>query len=85
MHVVAVGEVFGGLNGRLRMGGVLGTSIGRDSEAPYHLASLNAQRRSAGIRICSRIGRTETRSAHAESGEQHTEHPGAPPDNSRAQ
>ncbi len=41
------------------------TSIGRDIEAPFRLANLNAQRRSAGMRICSRIGCIESPSGQS--------------------
>jgi hypothetical protein len=40
------------------------TSIGGDIEAPYRLANLNAQRRAAGMRICSRIEDIEPPSEH---------------------
>jgi len=40
------------------------TSIGTDTEAPYRLANLNAQRRFAGRPKCSRTGRIESASGH---------------------
>jgi hypothetical protein len=59
------------------------TSIGRDIEAPYRLASLNAQRRSAGMRICSRTYRTEIQSREAVSNPRQTESQRVPLDKSR--
>ena len=61
------------------------TSIGGDSEAPFRLASLNAQRRAAGMRICSRIGRTGTRLDDLGSDRLRTGHQDGPQDNPRAE
>lgn len=60
------------------------TSIGRDSGAPYRLANLNAQRRSAGMRICSRTDRTDTPSHEAGLNQSQTENLRVPLAKSRA-
>jgi hypothetical protein len=55
------------------------TSIYGDTEAPYRLANLNAQGRSAGMKTCSRIPCTETRTHHQQSSEASKEHSDAQP------
>lgn len=52
------------------------TSVYEDSEAPYRLADLNAQRRSVGTRICARTSCTDT-PGYPDAGQSQMERPGA--------
>jgi hypothetical protein len=53
------------------------TSVYGDTEAPYRLANLNAQRRSAGIQTCCHIPCTDTQRDGQQSSERRRERPDA--------